>query len=1842
MPRGESKEQSAAHKQALSETWNEIQALENETMNLLKDVRDGSGTKKDPKKKGMKAGIAGAKELIAGGTTSKRSRDRDDGTSSKGGKKSGTLKGGKKSMKASGGGGSSTTMADPNAKTVTNLTLDLATATAMDKTRQLYEDSIGRVTVEVLDDASPDVTPRGEEETKLFDERMEAVKENQEQGARLRQAETIYRNSDFASEKDRILSNSDVFVSAPGVSAEDVKMERERLVRLEAAAKRKMKKQTAEVSGRSTYLAQDRSAIMMQKLYRGHIGRRKFRLSFRLKEIEKKSGANELMWIEVRDKESGDVWYYNKSTGQSQWDKPDDMFSMLIPKENVKSMSAAEQDDGGFQESKQQNFSVSGGMPSNQAVVKAKAAELSYEEKKQLQKEETRFETAARDEVAKDMGVDKFVAKAAMTNPDGSFKTVLRKTVMDALLETRFDSVSTVMNDQRWTKSNDDPFKRPPGVSGGANSTVDKSKQSMVSVMKFGKKDTSRTIKVDDEGNKELKSTDLTISDMKHPGFNVKDGQEEEEGGGSPGPFVPGVMCFGCWSAGAKRKCSLHDTGDMLKPSQTMLLCRNWELGVLRRRYRSEEIQEIFMKKGSSLRYDVKRKAFLSVVEQRHQIYRSLNNLTELFNFRMLLWMKIKRWLNSLADEVRSKPVSKQSKERVALMRMRRTLTHAFQLTNLLNELVSKLPVPPVTGTTWPERIGEIQFLFKRADPASGQEVELILAYPTPPNKTLYKPREYHLPAPRSIPMPKPAYIDENVKDVHADPEIIPIDSPATWLEKMVRSTSAQCVFDALDQVETITPISGLGLLKRTKQPPPATIKFASMGKKPVPNMLAVGGLPSEMLVYSIISTYIPPQFGNLLVMDKSTVSPGVSPEIMIQFLSVLMAPVNQKYLLRPLEHPLNYRRAPTITANSAIDRDNKDYYGTNRPEQTGEQESHGFRTSAWAKYVTVAEKVDSNVFVPGPEVASLNVPASNVSVTTHADHTYPFCEPSTRDNSTLDFFHLLLEGSISGSQAQVFTALTVQEPGLFMKECNSDLPMGHLVVSVYRSWAFTQKDTIEEYKTDDNISYWYHRRTGQTFWERPMYPEEEPKVLEGGTVLDMEHPEEPLTVHVGQEGGERRYTQGEFRKLMLSHHENTDEAEKRRKTAHLAGRVARDRGVFPEVPPGVDPDVFRAGESTLGHPGGEGSNMTVGQDPDNMDAQFPNRDNSSMVAHQVSQGSTVQFQPENGGNGGMKQVGPRTGADGGMFQGSEREPGANPTTLDHNGQVIAGGGAGNRLGSALDEGSMTSVPGSPTRAGTAGSQGGASSSQVLIPGMPAGQASAGMDNDMVSNLTNAMAAMMGQFNTLGSSQNPQDMLQLGMGMGMALLSTGAVQSATTMEKYKDQTKGGTRKKVGGRFGATGSMEEGGSEGESGSFPALSEEDLEDIEANRPHEDRSRDNISTNVRTGAPPGPLPIGKANPTERFSVEKVMDPYEETTQKQNMRKLMDDPLTALEHARGLKVQNEPTPTPDVAPEKVLTIEKPKNAEEGLKEEGKTPVMIYPELSSMVYERTDGNPGPPAPIVTHDPAGLGTSFVRESEGAIQEKVAGSDGVLRKTVVPLPVGFFNAIVAKHIAKQEVDYLPLVPNLPQARTVGRVKPRSAAIDWLAISFDPWSAGKSPLNSEFVPSLAARAEKILGGDPAAAHDALDRLRDSTSDAFMTTEDKEGQAETRKVITKEQLLAADFERVCSLCRHGKFAEVEALVNQPDWNVPVDYQNDMGNTLLHVVAQNGNKRLVKLSLRRGADLNVANLTGQTALHFAFGYGYDEVGEYLVKKGADDSIRNADGLTCYEGLGGHELNLL
>ena len=121
-----------------------------------------------------------------------------------------------------------------------------------------------------------------------------------------------------------------------------------------------------------------------------------------------------------------------------------------------------------------------------------------------------------------------------------------------------------------------------------------------------------------------------------------------------------------------------------------------------------------------------------------------------------------------------------------------------------------------------------------------------------------------------------------------------------------------------------------------------------------------------------------------------------------------------------------------------------------------------------------------------------------------------------------------------------------------------------------------------------------------------------------------------------------------------------------------------------------------------------------------------------------------------------------------------------------------------------------------------------------------------------------------------------------------------------------------------------------------------------------------------------------------------------------------------------------------------------------------------------------------------------------------------------------------------------------------------------------------------------------------------------------------------------------MATDLSALSSLVRNNRVADLEAALDSPECCVNVNAEDAQGNTLLCVAAQNGNKRIIKLLLRRGAAINHCNLRGNSPLHFLYAFGYKELGVYLVGKGADDSIRNHDGLTPYEGTTGESLKAL
>ena len=109
--------------------------------------------------------------------------------------------------------------------------------------------------------------------------------------------------------------------------------------------------------------------------------------------------------------------------------------------------------------------------------------------------------------------------------------------------------------------------------------------------------------------------------------------------------------------------------------------------------------------------------------------------------------------------------------------------------------------------------------------------------------------------------------------------------------------------------------------------------------------------------------------------------------------------------------------------------------------------------------------------------------------------------------------------------------------------------------------------------------------------------------------------------------------------------------------------------------------------------------------------------------------------------------------------------------------------------------------------------------------------------------------------------------------------------------------------------------------------------------------------------------------------------------------------------------------------------------------------------------------------------------------------------------------------------------------------------------------------------------------------------------------------------------------------SRSRHGRARELDALFSRA-W-IRARHQLS-GLTLLHIAAQNNQRKTAKLVLKRtdyAVDppsreiLNQQTNAGQTALHYAFAYGYHDLARWLVSLGADGVV-NAHGLSCYEGL--------
>ena len=81
-------------------------------------------------------------------------------------------------------------------------------------------------------------------------------------------------------------------------------------------------------------------------------------------------------------------------------------------------------------------------------------------------------------------------------------------------------------------------------------------------------------------------------------------------------------------------------------------------------------------------------------------------------------------------------------------------------------------------------------------------------------------------------------------------------------------------------------------------------------------------------------------------------------------------------------------------------------------------------------------------------------------------------------------------------------------------------------------------------------------------------------------------------------------------------------------------------------------------------------------------------------------------------------------------------------------------------------------------------------------------------------------------------------------------------------------------------------------------------------------------------------------------------------------------------------------------------------------------------------------------------------------------------------------------------------------------------------------------------------------------------------------------------------------------------------------------INKTDDYGNSMLSLACQNGNLKVCKYLVAKGANPNHQNQLGQTPAHFAIAFQFYDLSTWLFENGADDTIENKYGLSPYDGL--------
>jgi len=284
----------------------------------------------------------------------------------------------------------------------------------------------------------------------------------------------------------------------------------------------------------------------------------------------------------------------------------------------------------------------------------------------------------------------------------------------------------------------------------------------MVSVMGANKSTPKKTTSGEDlkeSSNDSCKPKSLALRDIKYTGFDEGPGTDltSDNKEGKQGVIMPEKeVCFNCWSAGEGNKCLIHTETPRSIASNpaghNLSMCKNWNTDFLRRKYRSEEIEEHFSQKSQSLVFNKSHKEFSTLEQPKHPIYRLLTQHVARLNFTYQRRQNVQTWFQSFIKKLKDgKFEGKRSSASAGILLLRSTVKSMMAVRKLSTEVKDQHPKAPVTGTTRRERLGQEQVLVvKEMATIHGnkEKCNFVIAGPTPVPEALYRARKYEPPTP--------------------------------------------------------------------------------------------------------------------------------------------------------------------------------------------------------------------------------------------------------------------------------------------------------------------------------------------------------------------------------------------------------------------------------------------------------------------------------------------------------------------------------------------------------------------------------------------------------------------------------------------------------------------------------------------------------------------------------------------------------------------------------------------------------------------------------------------------------------------------------------------------------------------------------------------------------------------------------------------------------------------------------------------------------------------------------------------------------------------------------------